>query len=415
MTMNTAHSEEIIIVGAGVVGLACAWHLLERGHGVTVLDRGEPGRGASFGNAGTIAPYGVIPIAQPGLWRDIPMLLFSRDSPFRIRWTRMPRLFPWLLRFLREAGPRRFQHNAELLSKLLAGTSDAWEPLLADSGAKELTVANGALYFYRSAAAWRRAQAAIRQRDELGVEQQVLDTAAIRELEPTLADHAAGGILFPGACHIRDPHMLVRRLADAVIRRGGRIECRTVVGVAPQGARVTVTTEQGDLRAERVVIAAGAWSSPLAAGTGDRVPLETERGYHIEFPMETMPLQRPCCPADWAFYMTPMAGRLRVAGTVELGRRDDPPNTQRFDYIRHRVERLLGPLGKPSSHWLGCRPSLPDSIPVIGPSPRDPRVIHAFGHGHLGVTLAARTGQLVADCIDGYAPDWLRHCSAGRF
>lgn len=413
--MDPARSEEIVVVGAGVIGLACAWHLLERGHGVTVLDRGEPGRGASFGNAGTIAPYGVLPIAQPGLWRNIPTLLFSGDSPFRIRWRRLPRLAPWLLRFLREAGPSRFRHNAELLSKLLAGANDAWEPLLADAGAEDLVVPNGALYFYRDPKTWRRDRTDIRNRNELGVEQRMLDKAAIRELEPALADHAAGGVLFPDARHIRDPLALVRRLADAVIQRGGRIECRAALGLASQGGRITIATEQGDLRAGRVVIAAGAWSGPLAAGIGDRVPLDTERGYHVEFPMETTPVQRPCCPADWAFYMTPMAGRLRVAGTVELGRRDDPANTQRFDYIRHRVERLLGPLGEPSSRWLGFRPSLPDSIPVIGPSPQNPLVVHAFGHGHLGLTLAARTGRLVADCIDGNAPEWLRHCSAGRF
>ncbi len=414
MTMDEARSEEVVVVGAGVVGLACAWHLLERGHGVTVLDRDQPGRGASFGNAGTIAPYGVLPIAQPGLWRGMPALLFSSDSPFRIRWARTPRLLPWLLRFLRETTSNRFRHNADLLSTLLTGANDAWEPLLADAGAEDLVVSNGALYFYRSRKAWQRDRAVVRYRAELGVEQQFLDNAAIRDLEPALADQATGGVFFPGARHIRDPLTLVQRLAAAVIRRGGRIERRAALGLASRGP-VRIATEQGELSADRVVIAAGAWSGPLAAGIGDRVPLDTERGYHVEFPMETAPLQRPCCPADWAFYMTPMADRLRVAGTVELGHRDDPPNQQRFSYIRDRAERLLGPLGEPSSQWLGFRPSLPDSIPIIGPSPREPLVIHAFGHGHLGLTLAARTGGLVADCIDGRTPEWLQHCSAGRF
>lgn len=413
--MGAVQSEEIVVIGAGVVGLACAWYLLERGHGVTVLDRGEPGLGASFGNAGTIAPYGVLPIAQPGLWRDMPALLFSTDSPFRIRWSRIPRLLPWLLRFLGEANASRFRHNAGLLSTLLAGANDDWEPLLKDAGAKDLVVPNGALYFYRDPNARRRDRASIQQREELGVEQRILDAAAVRDLEPALADHAVGGVLFPGARHISDPLALVQKLAEAIRRVGGRIERQTALDLAPSEGSVRIVTDRGAVRADRVVIAAGAWSGPLAAGIGDRVPLDTERGYHLEYPMQAAPLHRPCCPADWAFYMTPMTGRLRVAGTVELGRRDDPPNEQRFSYIQSRVERLLGPLGTPSSRWLGSRPSLPDSIPVIGPSPRDSRIIHAFGHGHLGLTLAARTGQLVADCIDGQAPEWLRHCSAGRF
>lgn len=380
-----------------------------------VLDRSEPGRGASFGNAGAIVPYGVLPIAEPGLWRDMPALLFAGDSPFRIRWSRVPRLLPWLLRFLREANPKRFWHNANLLSTLLAGANEAWEPLVADAGANDLIVRNGALYFYRDPKSWRRDRANIRYRDELGVEQQILDAEAIRDLEPALADHTAGGVFFPGALHIRDPLTLIQRLADAVRQHGGRIARRTALSLSAEAHYATVATDRGNLRAKRVVIAAGAWSGPLAAAVGDRVPIDTERGYHLEFPMETALVQRPCCPADWAFYMTPMDGRLRVAGTVELGSRDDPPNERRFDYIQQRVERLLGPLGEPSSRWLGFRPSLPDSIPVLGPSPRSPYIIHAFGHGHLGVTLAAHTGRLVADCIDGRCPDWLRNCSAGRF
>lgn len=395
--------------------MACAWSLIEQGHAVTVLERDEPGHGASFGNAGTIAPYGVLPVAQPGIWRDMPALLFSKDSPFKINWKRVPQLTPWLLRFLRESAPRRFRHNACLLSKLLEGAGEEWELLLANAGAEDLAVSNGALHIYCDSNNWERDQKHIRYREQFGIEQHILDTNAILDLEPVLAKHSVGGVYFPNAFHIRDPLVLVQRLAAAVDRRGGDLLQRTAYGLECSGPRVSIATDQGNLFADRVVVAAGAWSGSLAASIGDYIPLDTERGYHLEFPRDMSTLQRPCCPVEWAFYMTPMTGRLRIAGTVELSQRDAPPTKQRFEYIQSRAEQLLGPLGKPSSQWLGLRPSLPDSIPVLGPSPRDNRIIYAFGHGHLGLTLAARTAQLIVDCIDGAPPEWLHQCSAGRF
>jgi D-amino-acid dehydrogenase len=163
------------------------------------------------------------------------------------------------------------------------------------------------------------------------------------------------------------------------------------------------------------VLCGGAWSAALAAQMGDRIPLDTERGYHIEFDLQDTLLNRPCCPVESAFYMTPMVGRLRVAGTVELGSIHDPANPRRFDYLEQHVRRVLG-LGEPvARRWLGLRPSLPDSLPVIGPSPNEPRLIYAFGHQHLGLTLAGATGQLVSECIAGTAPSWLERFSARRF
>lgn len=168
-------------------------------------------------------------------------------------------------------------------------------------------------------------------------------------------------------------------------------------------------------RADRVVLCGGAWSAALARQVGDRIPLDTERGYHIEFDMQDSPLNRPCCPVERAFYMTPMAGRLRVAGTVELGSINDPANPKRFDYLEQNVRRVMGLTQPVARKWLGFRPSLPDSLPVIGPSPNEPRLIYAFGHQHLGLTLAGATGQLVADCIAGKAPAWLDSFSVQRF
>lgn len=406
----------ICVVGAGLVGLATALNLLERGHDVTVVDRGRPGHGASFGNAAVLASYAVMPIAQPGLWRRMPGLLFSPESPFQIRWTRLPRLTPWLLRFLRESSTRRTTDNALLLSQLLAPALEDWSRLLTALDAQALMVRHGCLHFYTRPDWQAGAAAELAMSERLGVRRQILDAEEVGCLEPALAGRTEGGVFFPDGAHVTDPLAVSAALEGAVKARGGRFVTAGVTAVRTRGVLPLLETDQGSMTAERVVIAAGAWSGNLARSVGDRVPLDTERGYHVEYPMETMPLTRPCCPVDLAFYMVPLQGRLRVAGTVELGSIDDAANENRLRFLRRGANSMLGrDLGEPSSHWLGFRPSMPDSVPVIGPSPRDPRVIYAFGHGHLGLTLAATTGRLVADMVAGDTPDWLAKCGADRF
>ncbi|MEX0730908.1 MAG: FAD-dependent oxidoreductase [Aquisalimonadaceae bacterium] len=406
----------ICVIGAGLIGLATAWSLLQRGHQVTIVDPDRPGHGASFGNAATLATYAVAPIAHPGLWARMPGLLFSDTSPFRIRWQRLPRLAPWLFRFLRETSPGRASDNAMVLCRFLEPALEDWRALLADIEADGLLLRRGCLYFHTDSAGMRGAQGEIAMRDRLGVHQQILSADDVARLEPSLAGRSAGGVLFPDAAHVNDPLAVSQALASAIACRGGHFLEARVTGLRGNGAGVVVATDQGELAAERAVVAAGAWSGSLARMVGDRIPLDTERGYHLEFPMDTPLLERPCCPVERAFYMTPLSGRLRVAGTVELGSIDDAASEERFRFLQAGAESILGrDLGEPSSRWLGFRPSMPDSLPVIGPSGRNDRVIYAFGHGHLGLTMAATTGRLVADVIAGTAPEWLAGCSAARF
>jgi D-hydroxyproline dehydrogenase len=407
---------EVLVIGAGIVGLACAWHLQQRGFEVTLIDPEPPGSATSSGNAGVLANYAIEPLAQPAIWRQAPGLLLSPHSPFHLRWRHLPGLAPWLWRFMRRANRRSAAQASQILSQLLAPAITDWQGIIDDlENTGDLVQQRGSLCFYRSAKGWREAQAEFAERERLGVMQEHLDAKALAGLEPALEGLAQGGILFPEACHVSDPLTLSQRLAARLQSRGIRLVCTKALGLESRAGRIHIPTDQGAWQAEKVVIAAGTWSRPLALAAGDRIPLISERGYHLEFPAARELVSRPCSPGEYAFYLTPMQDRLRIAGTVELGHDDDPINPRRLDYIRRHAEQLLGPLGEPSHTWLGLRPSLPDSLPVIGPASALSGVSYAFGHGHLGLTLAATTGRLLAESLKGEAPGWLAGCGAGRF
>jgi len=407
---------EIAVIGAGVVGVATALWLRRQGYQVLLLERDAIASGASYGNAGTLAPYGVMPIAQPSLLKAIPSLLFSPESPFVINWARLPRLMPWLLRFLNECRASRCEANTLALTKILEHTYSGYAPLLADCPQADQHLRhNGCLYAYGTEQGFAGAQAAIELRRSLGIAQQVLSSAEVDQLEPALAGKTVAGILFPESSHMDDPRAFIEALAAPLITEDA-LRQATITGVQRQTDGLHLRSAEGQTyRADRVVLCGGAWSAALARQVGDHIPLDTERGYHIEFDLQDTLLNRPCCPVESAFYMTPMAGRLRVAGTVELGSINDPANPKRFEYLERHVRRVMGLTEPVARKWLGFRPSLPDSLPVIGPSPNEPRLIYAFGHQHLGLTLAGATGQLVADCIAGKAPQWLDSFSVQRF
>ncbi|MDX8481752.1 FAD-dependent oxidoreductase [Mesorhizobium sp. VK24D] len=392
---------EIAIVGAGVVGLATALRLAGEGREVLLIDPNEPGSGASFGNAGTIAEYACMPVGNPGVLRALPKLLLDPDSPFALRWAALFQLAPWLVRFVRQSLPAATRANAMALAGLLAEALPAWEEMAAEAGLADLLRRNGCLYIYRHEGDFAAAAAGRAMRDKLGVHQEVLTAEQVAALEPRLAKAEAQGLLFPDSINVSDPKTVMQRLAAVASARGIQMLRATATGLAADAVGVRLSGPGFSAVARTVVIAAGARSRPLAAQAGDRIPLDTERGYHLEFPTAAPLLNRPVCPVDLGFYMTPMEGRLRVAGTVELGGLTAPPSPRRLALLDRGVRQFFPELGRPSSEWLGFRPSLPDSRPVIGRSCHSPGVIHAFGHGHLGLTLAPITARLVADVIAG--------------
>ncbi len=406
---------EIVILGAGVIGLAIAEALVAEGREVVLVDPNPPGSGASYGNAGTIADYAVMPVGSPAVLRGLPSLLFNRNSPLAIRPGALPQLVPWLARFARQSLPAATARNAAALAGLLRGAQPLWLELAERIDGHDLIQTRGCLYLYETAAAFRAAEADMDRRRDMGVEVDLISPTDLAALEPGLPAVAGGAALFSGAAFLTDPGLMVQRLKEAAMQHAGFLVgradrlTRQFDGVIVEGAGFR-------LHAKTVIIAAGAHGRDLARQAGDVVPLETERGYHVEWDMAVPRLTRPACPTSRGFYLCPMEGRLRVAGTVELGGLTAPPSPHRIARLIEGARAIFPDLREPDRTWMGFRPSLPDSLPVIGPSEGGADIIHAFGHGHIGLTLAPITALIVADLVAGREPD--RDISAfqvGRF
>jgi len=398
------------IVGAGMVGVAAASHLQRNGHDVVLIDAGNPGEGASFGNAGCLNGSSVVPMSMPGVVRNVPRWLFDPLGPLSIRWRYLPLLAPWLLRFVRAGTPERVGTQARALRSLLKPSIDCLAPLVKDAGADDLVFRLGHLFAYRSDASFAKERAAWRLRADNGIEWDEFDANELHQLEPALSREYVRGIVVRENGHIANPLRLVQRLAETVVRNGGALKRAHVSGFdVSEGRLCAIRTDGGPIPADRAVIATGAYSRPLAAALGDRIPLETERGYHLMIKdPEAMP-RIPTADADGKFVATPMETGLRFAGTVELASLDAPPDWRRAHVLLDQGRRMLPGLARHHpddrvSVWMGRRPSMPDSLPVIGRSRGSPDVIYAFGHGHVGMVAAPMTGKLVAELIDGRPP-----------
>ena len=400
MNMQT----EIAVIGGGIVGLCCALRLCDQGHEVTLIAPQDDENGASYGNAGVIADYAVMPVGTPDLLRNLPSLLFNRDSPLAIRPSAALSLAPWLARFARECLPRRAEANARAIAALLAPTPNAWRAIAAQIGGTDLLKPIGSLYFFETEAERRASD--FRAYRALGVEVEQITRDELGQLQPGLPAHiGAGAAFFPRTVTLDDPTAMLRLLRGSVDATGVQRIDGQVTGLQRAAGGVRLTGHNINLSARKVILAAGAWSRELAAMAGDRVPLDTERGYHLEYDCPSPRLIRQMTPVSRGFYFCPMAGRLRVAGTVELGGLKAPPSPHRWAVMERGARAILPDLPEPDRRWMGFRPSLPDSRPVIGPSRAGGDVIHAYGHGHLGLTLAPVTARIVADLVAGRDPE----------
>jgi D-amino-acid dehydrogenase len=393
----------VVVVGAGILGIACARFLQRDGHAVTVIDPREPGDGASFGNAGVIANCDVAPLSMPGVLKRVPGMLFDPYGPLVLRWRYLPRIAPWLFAFVNAS--RRWQEIAAALAPLLAGVSPAYDALLREAGARELIRHTGWLKLFSTESSFRHMDEECRLMREHGVGFETLDAHEIRQLEPGLAPIFARGLFFPDCAQVVNPKRLVATLARAFAGDGGLILREAATGFDLAQGRRAVVTAGARHPADAIVLAAGAWSRPLAAMLGARVPLDTERGYHAMFPLAEPGLSRPVLWWDQAINLVPMEHGLRLTSGVEFAGLEAPPDYRRIDRLAHRARAMLPSLAAaPQSRWLGFRPSLPDSLPVLGASARHEGVYFAFGHQHLGITLGAVSGRIVADLVSGRDP-----------
>ena len=406
----------VAIIGAGFIGLASAAWLMRDGHRVTIFDPSGVGQGASFGNAGTFAHYACIPVNNPSVFRDLPRFLMSNDSPFRLRWGYLPHLAPWLARFMMSSLPRRYEASAGALAALLERAQEGYAPLLADAQLASFVRLRECLYLYSNAASFDAARPALDLRKKLGVAFDVLGADDIRALEPALAPIFARGVLFTDSWHFSDPQGFLQTLYERLAAQGLALERSKVSAVQPSADGATLSVDGTARRFDHVVIATGARSAEFAGQCGDKVPLDTERGYHVRYPGASQLISRPVGWAERGFYMTPMTDGLRVAGTVELAGFGETRNRSLLDLLTFSSKRALPALGTPDSDWLGFRPTLPDGVPVLGHSSASERIVYAFGHQHLGLTLAGVSGRIVADLVARRTPPLdLTRYGAARF
>ncbi|MCC7425781.1 MAG: FAD-dependent oxidoreductase [Alphaproteobacteria bacterium] len=397
----------VIVIGAGIIGAACAAWLAREGRQVVVIDRAGPGEGASFGNAGNIGPGNVLPNAAPGTLRQIPKWVLDPLGPLAIRWRYLPRALPWLLRWIRAGRPEQAAAVSRGLAILHRPSFEHYDPILTASGGDALVRRVGQLFISASAQGAAGTAFAQRMRAEAGVPTEILDADLLRQKEPALARHYQSALYFPEHGHCVDPGGLARTLVEFALRNGSTLVRAEVLElVVEAGAVAGVRLAGGEVvRGGRVVVAAGAWSHRLLAPLGLRLPLEAERGYHVVLPDPGVMPRHPISNRDRAVAATPMADGLRLAGTVEIAGVDAPPDWRRADMLLpHAAEMFPGVNLAGAKRWMGSRPSLPDGLPALGPCPGHPNVLLACGNGHFGLTAAGTMGRVVADLVAGRPP-----------
>ncbi|WP_439577058.1 NAD(P)/FAD-dependent oxidoreductase [Elioraea sp.] len=406
MTLRGAEPvRRAVVLGAGIVGVLAALALQRRGFDVTMIDRDEPGRGCSYGNGGAISPDFCVPIALPGMLRRVPKWLFDREGPLVVRWRDLPASLPWLIRWIRAGRMDRVEAHARALRALHAPSYGRYRDILGPraAGLIEMT---GQLYVWRSAAAGPTEALARRLRERHGVETHALAGDEIRQMDGALATGFTRGLFFPENGHTLNPLRLVQTLARQIEEGGGRVlrgEASDIVleNGRAVGVRCSGTTLAGDI----VVVAAGIASTAFARALGDRVPLQAERGYHVMLPEPGIRPRIKISNRDHMFGLTPMEHGVRIAGTVEIARPDAPMDERRPRAMLEVAKRMYPGLSdRGAAFWMGCRPSTPDSLPVIDRAARARNVIYAFGHGHTGLTGAPVTGELVAALATGERP-----------
>ena len=389
----------VAVIGAGFVGLSSAYWLLRDGHQVTLYDPAGAAGGASFGNAGTFANYACIPVNNPTVFRDLPHYLLSGTSPLRLRWGYLPQLAPWLIGFLRSSTTARYTHSATALASLLGRAQQGYTDMVAEAGLDGFIRPRECLYLYSSMAAFEASKPTLELRRSLGVKSRILDQPEIRALEPALQALFARGALFEGSWHLSDPSAFLVALQSWLLAKGMQMRATSVRSIQPRSEGVVLNTAEGSTQHDYVALCAGAHSKPLAAQCGDDVPLEAERGYHLMYPGTSHLISRPVGWAERGFYMTPMAQGIRVAGTVELAGLGPAKHQGLMDLLHFSSQKALPQLGAPTAPWLGFRPTLPDGLPVLGRSSASKRVVYAFGHQHIGLTLGGLSGMVVADQV----------------
>jgi D-amino-acid dehydrogenase len=399
--MSRDGRDAVVVVGAGIVGVCTAWHLLRRGADVTLIDRDEPGLGCSYGNAGAVSFGSVAPLAMPGVMRDALSMLLDPAAPLRIPLPYLPKAAPWLWRFVRASQPEEVRRLSNVLSTLLANSMEKHLDMLSEIGASELVRCTGQLHLYPDEKWLAKDTMSWALRREHGLRMERLGRQDILALEPEVGPDYTVGMFTPDQGMSINPYRQVTVIAADFARRGGRIVRDRVAAIEVEADHVrAVRGENASYPCDHAVICAGAWSTQLLADLGYAIPLESQRGYHVTISAPGISVARTVVAADRKVFLTPMEDGLRVAGTVEFGGLERSPSRKRAKFLVRDLSRVFPRAHVPAdwSFWMGHRPCLPDSLPVMGRS-RHHGLWFSFGHGHLGLTMSATSGDILARAI----------------
>jgi len=389
---------KIGIIGAGIQGVSNALFLQKKGFQVTLFDRDEPGNSATYGNAGHFSPYASVPLNRPDVLADIPAMLLSSRGPVALKWNYVPKMIPWFLKFIINCTNKNMMHTAKNMHQILELALPAFDELFDEVDIGGLVENKGIMYFWNDQNLKSR-ELEIRIRNELGVKQQLLSPKEIHDLEPNIKPVYHGGVYYDYARHARNPKKILIKLFENFLKKGGKYLKLNINGLDFDGEKPVARTEIQRFVFDKLVIACGAFSKKLTDKLYENIPLDTERGYHVHFKNCDHLISRPVIYSNRAFGMTPMEQGLRVVGTVEFGGLKNPLSKTRIKNLIDNAKELLDGLPEHEDEWLGFRPSLPDFLPVIGPSKNYKNVFYSFGHHHLGWTLGAISGKIISNMI----------------
>ena len=390
---------KIGIVGAGIQGISNALFLQKKGFSVTIFDRDEPGSpAASYGNAGHFSPYASVPINRPDVLSDVPAMLLSSTGPLALKWNYVPKMIPWFLQFIRNCTTKRMMHTAKNMHQILDLALPAYDELFDDIELGGLVEKKGILYIWNDQSLKSR-ELEIKVRNELSVDQQVVTPKEIHDLEPNIKPIYHGGVYYQHGRHARNPKKILLKLYDLFLKKGGKFLKMNIKDINFNDEKPVIKAETQSFLFDKIVIACGSFSKKLTDNLGEKIPLDTERGYHVHFKDCDHLLSRPVIFQNRGFGITPMEQGLRVVGTVEFGGLDNPLSKSRVKNLINNAKYMMGDLPEHEDEWLGFRPTLPDYLPVIGPSKKYKNVFYCFGHHHLGWTLGPISGKIISGMI----------------
>ena len=398
--------KKIAVVGAGIIGICTSYFLQQSGFKVSLIDREKPGTMTSYGHACTFADYANVPVNNPSLFYQLPKMLISNEGPLAVDFLYILKNLPWAFKFLQNCQKNKVEEISSSLANLLHHSRLSYDHIFKDVDVSEYIKNEENIYIYDSKKSYEASKYSNQLRKKNNIKVKELNKNDIYNLEPNLASVYHAGHLFVGSRHTTNPIAISQKIFESFLNGGGEFINENVKNIKNKENLVEISLQENKVKFDKVVICSGAWSKPLAKMIGDEFPLDTERGYHVLFESDKQLINRPIGWSQSGFYLVQMDDGIRASGTVEIAGLEKPLNKKRVDMIENQARKILPQLGKVKSTWLGRRPTLPDSKPIIGKSPKNENIMYAFGHQHIGWTLAAVTGKAINEIVKGSQPNF---------